>query len=53
MKQAASEALAENKSDYEKMKAMLELVPQRENALFRRQHILQCLNFGCTKYFQP
>ena len=40
MKQAAREALAGNKSDYEKMKAILELMPQRENALFKRQCIL-------------
>ena len=40
MKQTAREALAGNKSDYEKMKAILELMRQRENALFKRQCIL-------------
>ena len=40
MKQAAREALAGNKSDYEKMKAILELMPQRENVLLKRQCIL-------------
>ena len=40
MKQAAREALAGNKSDYEKMKAILELMPQRENVLLKGQCIL-------------